>query len=273
MIRLTERELAKAAATQLAAWQQAIDALPRYAERVERAGEQFRARNVASNPVFREVRAQLDAMCCGERRCVYCEDSCADEVEHVRPKALFPELVFAWANYIYACGPCNAIKRSNFPRLIGEVVRNVARRAVDPVEPPPAGIDRLIDPRAEDPSEFLTLDLETGVVVPRPGLTGLALHKAVQTIEVLRLNRDILKRARVQHRRSYVARLKEYIQVRDEDERADPEAHADEIRRMGHPMVWNEIRRQNEKYPGLHGLFVRAPEARDWEPRPQGVCD
>jgi uncharacterized protein (TIGR02646 family) len=243
--------------------------LPTYAERVEHAGQQFKARNTASNPVFREVRAGLNAMCCGERRCAYCEDSCADEVEHVRPKALFPEAAFRWANYVYACGPCNGIKRSNFPRLVGGLARNVARKRGAPLEPPPAGIDLLIDPRAEDPAEFLTLDLHTGVIVPRPGQTGLSRHKAEQTIAILRLNRDMLNRARVQHRRNYVARLKEYLELRDTDECADADEYARSICFMGHPMVWNEIRRQHEKHPLLHSLFVRAPEALGWEPQPQ----
>ena len=33
-------------------------------------------------------------MCAGAKRCMYCEDSAADEVEHHLPKNLYPEFVF-----------------------------------------------------------------------------------------------------------------------------------------------------------------------------------
>lgn len=273
MIRLVELDLPEATARQLAVWQAVIDGLPDFATKVAQADLQFKARNTGVNPVFREVRRHLDAMCCGERRCMYCEDSCADEVEHVRPKALFPELVFAWRNYIYACGPCNGIKRSNFPRLARDKVRNVARRRGDPIEPPPAGIDLLIDPRVDDPAEFFMLDLYTGVLLPRPSLFGLSRQRAEQTIEVLKLNRDVLLRARMQHCRNYLARLREYIHIRDEDPCGDADDYARSVCAMGHPMVWNEIRRQHAKHPALHGLFTRAPEALAWEPCPQGLAD
>ena len=186
MIRLADIELPADTAKQLAAWQAAIDAIPGYPQRVEAARRQFAQCNDGRRPAFREVRRHLDALCFGERRCMYCEDSCADEVEHVRPKALFPEHVFAWHNYIYACGPCNGIKRDNFPRLVAGAVQNLARGPRDPVEPPPAGTDLLIDPRAEDPAEFLVLDLETGFVLPRPSLAAMPKHRADQTIAVLK---------------------------------------------------------------------------------------
>ena len=210
-------------------------------------------------------------MCCGERRCSYCEDSCADEVEHVRPKALFPEQVFLWLNYVYACGPCNGFKLNNYPRLVGTVERNLARRRFDPIVPPPPGVDLLIDPRAEDPAQYFVMDLQTGMIVPRNGLADIPLKKAQQTIAVLHLNRDLLRRARVQHVRNYVARLREYIRLRDEDECADAASYAASICMMGHPMVWNEIRRHQTNEPVLHRLFTRAPEALDWEPKPQGL--
>jgi len=42
------------------------------------------------------------------------EDAPADEVEHHSPKDLYPELVFVWRNYLYACGPCNRRKNNHF---------------------------------------------------------------------------------------------------------------------------------------------------------------
>ena len=64
-------------------------------------------------PPLRRCEPALSAMCHGPRRCMYCEDSAADEVEHFRPTDLYPEFVFAWMNYLYACGPCNVRKKNH----------------------------------------------------------------------------------------------------------------------------------------------------------------
>lgn len=271
MIRLADLDLPEPTANQLTAWQTAIDRLPAYPDKVEQAQRQFKLRNKAMDPTFRTIREHLDALCYGERRCTYCEDSCADEVEHVRPKALFPEQVFVWRNYVYACGSCNGLKLNNYPRLIGAVERNLARRRSDPIVPPPPGIDLLIDPRVENPAEYFVMDLRTGMIVPRGVLGGIPRQKAEQTLNVLQLNRALLQRARKQQVRNYVARLREYIRLRDEDECADAEAYAESICTMGHPMVWNEIRRHQANEPALHRLFVQAPEALTWEPQPKGL--
>ena len=45
---------------------------------------------------------------------MYCEDSVGDEVEHHRPKNLYPDHTFLWDNYLYACGPCNGPKNNRF---------------------------------------------------------------------------------------------------------------------------------------------------------------
>ena len=91
----------------LAEYQRDVDARGTYRERVSRAKTRFSRYNRKTNPTFAAVQAKLVAMCGGTRRCMYCEDSVADEVEHFKPKDLYPDLVFAWRNYLYACGQCN----------------------------------------------------------------------------------------------------------------------------------------------------------------------
>ena len=113
MIRLPEIELPAAAADGLIGCQAKVDEKASYAEQVAEAKRLFAARNTKGDAVFDVVKATLEQMCAGARRCAYCEDSMADEVEHVRPKDLYPEVVFAWANYVYACGPCNGPKSSH----------------------------------------------------------------------------------------------------------------------------------------------------------------
>ncbi len=126
MLRIPDLQLSKSAITQLAAYQAQVDALGVYENRIAEAKRLFSRRNKKSNPTFREVRKVLDQMCGGARRCMYCEDSVADEVEHFKPKDFYPELAFAWINYLYACGPCNGGKSNAFPivsALDGRIVQ------------------------------------------------------------------------------------------------------------------------------------------------------
>ena len=42
--------------------------------------------------------------------CAYCEELCKGEVEHFRPKSLYPWLVYHWSNWLLACRNCNGKK-------------------------------------------------------------------------------------------------------------------------------------------------------------------
>ncbi len=108
MLRVPDRSLPKPAAERLQEYQQEIDAVAAYADRVAAAKRKYSNRK--SNSTFQDVRRTLQAMCGIIRRCMYCEDSMADEIEHFRPKDLYPEAVFDWPNFLYTCGPCNGNK-------------------------------------------------------------------------------------------------------------------------------------------------------------------
>ncbi len=161
MIRLADLDLPEEVQQQLAEWQAEVDSEADYAARVAAGKHLFEARNIRHNATFRQVRRTLTEMCAGARRCCYCEDSAADEVEHVRPKALYPQDVFHWPNYLYACGPCNGPKGSKhfvFPAGSSEAM-DVSRPRNAPIVPPVAGDDALINPRREHGPDFLELDL------------------------------------------------------------------------------------------------------------------
>lgn len=150
MIRLPALILPPTERRMLARYQKEVDDQPSYAERVRAGERQFKSRNRSSNHTFQVVRSKLHEMCSGARRCCYCEDSCADEVEHVRPKSLYPEQVFVWENYLYACGPCNGPKNNRYALFLqtDRKLVHVTRTKDDPIEPPPTGIHVLIDPEA-----------------------------------------------------------------------------------------------------------------------------
>jgi hypothetical protein len=208
-------------------------------------------------------------MCSGARRCGYCEDSAADEVEHIKPKDLYPETTFIWENYLYACGPCNGPKNNQFAvfaSATGKLI-DVARKRNDPIVPPTPGDPVLIDPRREDPLAFMELDLlGTFYFLPIGPVDSRDYVRATYTISVLRLNdRDYLPVARAEAYRSYRARLSEYITRRG---RRASRRHLDDlvraVRRMGHPTVWREMKRQHKSSPELNDLFQQAPEALNW---------
>jgi hypothetical protein len=81
-----------------------------------------------------ENKAALQAACF--EKCMYCESKVRHvywgDVEHIRPKSLFPALEFVWENLGYVCARCNGAK--------GDKWNNEAP---------------LIDPFTEEPDDHL----------------------------------------------------------------------------------------------------------------------
>jgi hypothetical protein len=268
MIRLRNVSLPAQARDGLKVWQLEIDSLPEYAVRVAEAKRKFEQRNRSGNPVFASVRTSLIKMCSGARRCCYCEDSWADEVEHIQPKDLYPEFVFVWANYLYICGPCNGGKNCSFAISVlktGEF-RDVTRKKKMPVVPPESGKPVLINPRRENPLMFMKLDLKTlafDALDSEPsGMRG----RAIYTINVLGLNsRPDLLKARQEAYGSYRDRLAAYISRRNGGaSHAELQRRIKSLKRMHHPTVWAEMKRQHSLIKELNDLFIQAPEALNW---------
>jgi uncharacterized protein (TIGR02646 family) len=261
--------LSAATLSQLDSWQAEVNAIVSYADRVEAAKQRFLRRNTLRNKTFATVRRALEQMCTGARRCGYCEDSEADEIDHLWPKELYPELVFAWRNYLYACGRCNRSKSYQFavfPRGARRPVE-VSRRPGDAIQPPRTGTAVLIDPRSEDPMAFLELDLRgTFFFVPVAAKGSRDYERAEYTLRILRLNdREVLRTTREEHFGAYRARLKEYISLRERGaSRETLERCIQAIRRAAHPTVWKEMQRQYRRHPELLKLFRVVPEALSW---------
>jgi len=272
VIQLPNVDLPRHATRWLARWQSEIDQLGDYALMVDSAKRTFKARNVKTNATFAAVRRALSLQCSGRKRCGYCEDSMADEIEHLRPKDLYPEQTFVWSNYIYACGPCNAPKGNRYAVFTGKAAEfcEVARGANDPVLPPPKGDPLLIDPRAEDPLTFMALDLkDTFLFLPLGAEASRQYRRADYTIGVLHLNdRPDLVAARIDAYAAYEDRLARYVAAKQTGEPRDGLRNtADSIHNMSHPTVWREMKRQHDMAPHLkvlRGLFLAAPEALNW---------
>lgn len=269
MIQLPDLPLLTTTQDQLEKWQQAVDAISVYANRVSEGKKLLSSYNKTRNPTFKQIRQVLTEMCSGARRCTYCEDSVADEVEHIKPKDLYPESVFVWENYLYACGPCNGPKNNQFAVFssLTEKFIDITRGRNASVVQPEAGDPALINPRIENPLDFLQLDLvDTFYFLPRYRLNTNNHKRAEYTINILRLNdRDYLVEARAEAFSSYRARLAEYISSKALGVK---EAQLDKLvkalQRMQHPTVWREMQRQQSRIPELKDLFDQAPEATSW---------
>jgi uncharacterized protein (TIGR02646 family) len=265
MIQIPPKSLPSSTSKSLQKYQAVIDSESDFGRRVQLAARKFSQYNRAKNTAFAKVKDTLDSMCSGARRCMYCEDSVADEVEHHHPKTLYPEYTFVWSNYLYACGPCNGPKNSRFA-----VYRNGAFVEITykPGTPPLAGKAVLLHPRTENPLDYLMLDIagDTFFFVPTAPAPSREFVTADYTIRLLRLNdRDYLPVARREAYASYKARVEAYGRERDRGASATTLAsRVRAVRRMQHPTVWFEMARQRSLIPELTQLFADVPEALTW---------
>lgn len=266
MIRLPDIPLPEEARSALARLQEAVNAHPTYEAQVEAGKSEFK--NARQRNEFKPVLKALTEMSSGARRCHYCEDSAATDVEHIHPQDFYPHKVFDWDNYLYACPRCNRPKSNKFDihaHATGERL-SVPKHVADTKTPPPLGDPLLINPRTEDPMTFLMLDIRETFELVAIATDARERERATYTKDLLKLNeQDVLPDARKEAYDSYVARLEKYI--RDKAEGVSPEDLARQkaaLNGMGHPTVWREIKRQQARIPALRELFEKAPEALDW---------
>ena len=176
--------------------------------------------------------------------CWYCEDSQANQVEHVRPKSLYPGFAFAWLNLTFACSPCNLSKNDRFAIVLDGVLVPLVRRSDD--DEPPDGRIGLLDLRREDPRELVTLDLRDSFhLSARERLDPLLTSRVEYTIEALRLNDDPHPARRHQAYLDYRAALREYLVWREQGRsRGQLDGLRARILRRDQLSVWREVQRQ-----------------------------
>lgn len=266
MLFLENKPLDPAVTILLDQYQTAVNSKLTFPEKVMEGKKLFSKYNKKSNPAFKEVRKNLSEMSGAIVRCNYCEDSNANQVEHIYPKNYYPERCFDWQNYCYACGPCNQPKSDKFAIYEGHNGFEVNLKTIPENTPPPAGNALLIDPRAENPLDFLFLDTtDTFCFVPFQD-NARDSRRAIYTIEILGLNsRSYLVRARKVAFSGFRARLFEYVVRKDSGASANQlESLITNLRSEHHQTVWHEMIRQRTLHPDIDNLFNRAPEALNW---------
>jgi uncharacterized protein (TIGR02646 family) len=247
--------------------------------------------NRSNNAAFVEIWATLETMCVGKGICNYCENNEATDIEHIYPKSFFPEMAFVWENYLLACKTCNSHYKLDKIAVFnppGSTTRfDVVRGAV-----PPTKEVLMINPRTENPLDFLELNLRTGVFLEKHASPSRAFKQAEYTIEVLALNaRDALREAREANTKTIFRKLQYAVCVKEATTFADldtvvnknePFITLDTTRPLAdvqsellesiriaiteapHPTIWVEIKRQHASIPRIADLFARLPEALNW---------
>ncbi len=206
------------------------------------------------------------------QRCNYCEDNQGNQVEHIYPKNIYPGKCFDFDNYLIACGICNGPKSDRFALFIDNSKIDVSpKRRQDPVEPP-YGEALLVNPRIENPFEYIELDIPGTFyfTAVNDEKDSLEYHKAEYTIELLKLNsRDVLVEARKAAFHLFKSTLEAYIQKKNQGvSESILEGIKNSILKSPHPTVWLEMIRQRKYkdpfYEELNSLFNSAPETLDW---------
>ena len=165
--------------------------------RVAKAGiarSRFRAKSAAAS--WREIRGKLSRARPIGTRCHYCELDRPRDIDHVYPLSVYPDEAFDYANYVYSCVICNQNrKRERCSHVVDDEIRELGHfcRVDDEL---PVGVRGLINPRTEDPLEFMEIDIETGALILIPQLNSTKRLRAEYTIDVLNLNEPNLARDR-----------------------------------------------------------------------------
>lgn len=226
--------------------------------------------------------------------CQYCGFDRNAATEHFFPKKNFPEYTFQWNNYLRICHRCNSVyKGDKFavfnPKGSATVYKLPVTRGTYPVPPTKDAV--LINPRIDNPQDFLMLDISTGIFLPVPGSNSRDQARANYTIELLHLNiDDDLLRYRHKTLGAYLDKLDLYIKVKQasnfssllstlsfsyqaivvqttpftqEQQRLLKKIKKD-IQDDFFTVTWREIIAQRHLIPRINDLFIAAPEAISW---------
>jgi uncharacterized protein (TIGR02646 family) len=207
---------------------------------------------------FREIRKIL-ASGAPSGICYYCERDRFRDIDHVLPQSVYPELAFDWGNYVYACAICNQDNKKHKCCVVledGEAVDTTSFAQND--NELPVGIPGLINPRREDPLAYLTLDLFTGVFLPRLHIPRLDEARARYTISTLKLNSDVLTRSRRGAFRFYLNSLERIADAVQADDVTQIAGLTEDINAFVHPSVLIEMISQAPQIGRINDLIVFA---------------
>lgn len=267
-----------------------IDALPTYKAQVKKAKVlwQNKKKTNAQKAAFNRVEKELQKIAIGlPNYCNYCEANIGTSIEHIYPRGLYPDKTFIWENYLWSCKQCNGKhKVSQFQIFKSPSSAETINLVKDYRFIPPLNDDAVfINPRIDNPLDYLELDLESGLFEHKEKDSNTRAYKrALYTIETLQLNaRKGLVANRQKAYLTYQNLLQQYIDIQKSTsteilkavyplskntaqlpfEAQKKQAGLDlkkTLFNQAHPTVWLEMQRQAQAIPNLHKYFLQAPE-------------
>lgn len=289
MIQLDSKILPDSEQTTLNDLQQKVNQEATFPLKVEKAQNLWSSKgNTAGKRAFESIREKLLDMCVYEGVCNYCEQNEANDIEHIHPKSFFPEFTFVWDNYILACKQCNSAYKLDKCLVLDDNgdLFNVERRTE-----PAFKIHAFINPRIENPNDFMVLETTTFQFVKLPELDKSDANRVEATLQILALNdRDTLIAARKSAAQFYYQRMELLTRILAADSVIQIEqllspydqyitssqsltslkaeikdGFKKQIQTYQHPSVWYSIKlidsRINVKW---RTLFQKLPEALSW---------
>jgi uncharacterized protein (TIGR02646 family) len=226
-------------------------------EKVEKAQSLWDSKNNSDigKEAFNDVKEVLKSLYISKGICHYCEHNKESDIEHIEPKGLFPDKTFVWENYLLACKMCNQT-----PYKLDRMFVFNPKNSTNSYELP-RGINPIsddisfINSRIENPMDFLELNLKDFYFYEKP-TSGREFEKAKNTLEILKLNEDNLKKRREHSFKTFKNVLKEYVEVFHSQS-------FDEIDNAtsGDPELDRTKTLQEEKERVLKGLYIQILES------------
>lgn len=272
--------------------QNEIDNLTTFSDKQDKAKKLWDQKSSVQK--FSHVKPWLKSACVGIDICNYCENNEASDVEHIFPKKLYPERCFKSDNYLLACKQCNSgYKLDQFAVFSNATSSSIIEYKNKQVvsNAPPVQESVFIDPRTEDPMDYLLLNLKTGVFIPNIifGSDPRRDAKASYTLQILQLNdRNGLQQYRSDAYSNFVGELRLCIQIKNVTTNQELEdiffpgvidttKHVDQnisyainqiknrVLHSKNITVWYEMLRQYSLISTLRVLFDQLPEAKSWK--------
>lgn len=289
MIRLASKHLDAPVQQILDNLQQRVNNEPSFDKKTKKVQSLWNSKGgKKGKDAFTKIGEVLYSLTIFEGLCNYCEQSEANDIEHIDPKSFFPEKAFVWENYLLACKQCNSglkLDKCHVLNLNNELVEVIRGSQ------PPFHNVAFINPRLEDPGQFMLLNLQSFKFEILPGLSRRDENRVKSTLDILELNnRDPLIQARKsagQHYFEKLDRLVRMLEVRTKkqlknllnpfDNRFDftktlkqlkeelKDSHRIYISKYQHPSVWHSIKViESQVDLRWQTLFNKLPEALNW---------
>lgn len=289
MMRLIEKDLTTVESAVLSALQNRVNAETDFTKRIQKAESLWQTKGGEKGKnAFKTIKNMLIDMCVGVKICNYCEKNEANDIEHILAKSFFPELAFIWENYLLACKQCNSghkLAKCFVLDVHGNLHDTVAGQ--EPIHKTVA----FINPRLEDPTHFLWLNLYTGKFEIHEDLSLKDANKADKTLEILELNqRDTLIEGRKAAARDFYDKMDKLQRMLKSNTIIEIEAILDPyqdiidttlplidlktnlktelkqyIQKRSHPSVWHAIKTiESQVNAKWQNIFREIPEALSW---------